>query len=89
MEAINVTRAARHLSELLNRVACHGASFELTRGGRCVARLVPTQPPQDIRVCDLNALFARLPPLGEDADVFASEVEAIRRDQPGEPDPWD
>ena len=89
MEEINVTTAARNLSELLNRVAYHGASFDLTRGGRRIARLVPAGPPKEIRVSDLNGLFARLPPLGEDADTFAREVEAIRRDLPAEPDPWD
>ena len=88
MEEINVTSAARNLSELLNRVADRGASFELTRGGRCLARLVPTGPPKEVRVGDLNALFARLPSLGEDADTFAREVAATRRALPNETDPW-
>lgn len=89
MEEINVTNAARNLSELLNRVAYRGVSFALTRGGRRIARLVPAGPPNEIRVADLNALFARLPPLDDDADTFAREVETIRRALPNEPDPWD
>jgi hypothetical protein len=59
----------------------------LTRGGRRIARLVPTGPSREVRVSDLNALFARLPSLSEDAETFARDVEAIRRALPNESDP--
>ena len=52
MEQVNVTQAVRRLSDLLNRVAYQGASFELTRGGRRIARLVPAGPPKRVRVSD-------------------------------------
>lgn len=89
MEEINVTSAARNLSELLNRVAYHGASFELKRGGKSIARLVPAGPAKQVKVSDLNDLFARLPRLDEDADAFVRDVEEIRRSLPLKKDPWD
>ena len=89
MEEINVTRTARNLSELLNRVAYQGASFELKRGGRSIARLVPVGPARQLKVSDLDGLFARLPDLGEDADVFVRDIDEVRRTLPSERDPWD
>lgn len=57
MEQLNVTQAARQLSDLLNRVAYQGASFELTRGGRSIARLVPAGPPKRVKVfVDANGI---------------------------------
>ena len=80
MEEINVTQAARHLSELLKRDAYQGTSFELTRGGRRIARLLPSGPPNDVRVSDLNALFDRLPRLDpDDIDAFETDVDAFGR----------
>jgi antitoxin (DNA-binding transcriptional repressor) of toxin-antitoxin stability system len=89
MEEISVTAAARNLSELLNRVAYQGSSFELIRGGKSIARLVPAGPAKRVKVSDLNRLFARFPCLDEDADAFARDVEEIRRNLPLETDPWD
>lgn len=89
MEEISVTSAARNLSELLNRVAYQGASFELKRGGKSIARLVPAGPAEKVKVSDLNSLFARLPRLDEDADAFVRDIDNIRRGLPSEKDPWD
>lgn len=89
MEEINVTTAARNLSELLNRVAYQGASFELTRGGKSIARLVPVGPAKRVKVSELNDLFARLPSLDDEADAFAQDIDALRRSLPPERDPWD
>lgn len=49
MEEISVTAAARNLSELLNRVAYQGSSFELVRGGKRIARLIPAGPAKRIK----------------------------------------
>lgn len=89
MEKISVTSAARNLSELLNRVAYQGASFELKRGGKSIARLVPVGPAQKMKVSDLNGLFERLPRLKEDVDAFVRDVEEVRRGLPPEKDSWD
>jgi antitoxin (DNA-binding transcriptional repressor) of toxin-antitoxin stability system len=88
MERITVTQAAREFSDLLNRVCYQGASFELARGNRIVARLVPAGPAKRVTVADLNRVFAELPRLGDDAEDFGREVDALRRSLPPEGDPW-
>ena len=89
MEEINVTSAARNLSELLNRVAYQGESFELKRGGKSIARLVPAGPAKQVKVSDLNNLFARIPRLDEDTDAFVQDINEIRRSMLLEKDSWD
>jgi len=88
MEKINVTQAARQFSELLNRVAYQGVAFELQRGGRPVARLVPAMPPGRIAVASLNDFFAGLPSLGNDEQVFLQDIESVREALPENDDPW-
>lgn len=41
-ERVGLFEAKTHLSELVERVS-HGESFEITRHGRLVARLVPSE----------------------------------------------
>ena len=41
-----------------------------------------------MRVKDLNAFFASLPPLGEDIDLFSKDIESIRDDLSTEVNPW-
>ena len=89
MEEISVTAAARNLSELLNRVAYQGSSFELVRGGKRIARLIPAAAAKRVKVSDLNRLFAQFPRLDDDVEAFARDIEAIRRHLPLEKDPWD
>lgn len=90
MERINVTKASRQLSDLLNRVFYQGASFELERGNRVVARLSPPESSvQGVPIRELNRLFDELPSLGEDTETFAADLEAIRKASPAERDPWD
>ena len=89
MDEINVTQAARNLSELLNRVAHQGASFELTRGGKRIARLVPSGPPKEVKVGDLNALFDRLPRLdSDDVDAFERDIAESDAVLATDRDPW-
>ncbi len=89
MEEINVTQAARTLSKMLNRVACQGASYELTRGGRRIARLVPSGPSKEVQVSDLKALFARLPRLDpDDIDAFARDIAESDAALAPDRDPW-
>jgi prevent-host-death family protein len=85
---VNVTQAARRLSDLLNRVAYQGTSFELTRGGRRIARLVPAGPSKTVKVSELNALFARLPSLDDDAEAFERDIADSETAFADDRDPW-
>ena len=38
---------------------------------------------------DLNTFLLSLPPLGDDSDEFAKDVNAIRAEFPAEANPWD
>jgi len=89
MEQVNVTQAARQLSDLLNRVAYQGASFELTRGGRSIARLVPAGPPKRVKVSELNDIFARIPKLGDDAEAFERDIADVQSSLVPDRDPWE
>jgi antitoxin (DNA-binding transcriptional repressor) of toxin-antitoxin stability system len=74
---------------LLNRVYYQGISVELERNNKVIARLVPVRPAARLRVENLNAFFASLPKLGEDAEAFAEDVRSIRRELPPERSPWE
>lgn len=89
MEEINVTQAARNLTALVNRVARQGASFEPTRGGRPIARLVTPNPSEEVKVLELSALFARLPRLDpDDIDAFEQDIGESECAVGVDRDPW-
>ncbi len=89
MERINVTQAARNFSDLLNRVYYQGVSVELERNNKVIARIVPVKPAGTLQAKDLNAFFASLPKLGDDAEAFAEDVLRVRRELPPERSPWE
>jgi antitoxin (DNA-binding transcriptional repressor) of toxin-antitoxin stability system len=89
VEEINATQAARHFSDLLNRVAYQGASFELTRGGCRIARLVPAGPPKRVEVSELNSIFAGIPSLEDDAESFERDIADTQDALVPDGDPWD
>lgn len=66
MDAIRLSDAEGHLSDLVDRVEA-GESLDITRDGRAVARLVPVEnaapviPRKPIDVDALRALSATLP----------------------------
>lgn len=88
MEEINATQAARRLSDLLNRVAYQGTSFQLTRGGRRIARLIPAGPPKRVEVSELNTIFANIPSLGDDAESFERDIADAQAAIVPDNDPW-
>ena len=85
-ESITTTQLARELSHVLNRVAYRRESFVVVRGTRAVAQLRPL--PMGTRLGDLPAVLAALPRLQpEDAEAFATDLDAARRDLPTVRDP--
>lgn len=75
MDAINLADAKAHLSELIDQVEA-GASIDITRRGKPVARLTSiTRSVKPIDLGMLQALTASLPPQTESA---AALVRAMR-----------
>jgi antitoxin (DNA-binding transcriptional repressor) of toxin-antitoxin stability system len=89
MERISVTQAVRQFSDLLNRIFYQGVSVELERGNKVIARISPVSIASSLKVKDLNRMFAELPSLGDDAGVFAKDLEDIRKQIPLEKTQWD
>ena len=89
MEKVSITSAARHFRDLLKRVAHQGASFEVERGGKSIALLVPAGPSVQIKVFGLNTLFARLPSLKEDGDAYVRDAGDMVSKLPPDTDRWD
>ena len=84
--SITDTQLARHLVHVLNRVADRRESFVVVRGTRALAQLRPL--PMGTRLGDLPAVVAALPRLQpEDAEAFATDLDAARRDLPTVRDP--
>lgn len=89
---ISEREAAENLSGVLDR-ARDGESFEITRGGRVVARIVPAAPGKRTKVKTLAELVAairsgpRLDP--EDSAAFEKDLEAIRKEFPVQVREWD
>lgn len=86
---INSGEAARNFSELLNQVRYQGAQFDIKRGREVVARLCPAQPAAGLKVADLEAFYAAMPSLGDDAGTFKQDLAAVRRDAVMPPNVWD
>lgn len=77
MAAISLADAKAHLSELVDQVEA-GASIEITRRGKPVARLAPVvKPRKPIDVARLKALTDNMP---FDPDGAATLVRAMRDD---------
>jgi len=49
----------------------------------------PEKLPPTLTLGELNAFLATLPKLGDDADNFARDIDAIRKELPAEANPWD
>ena len=78
MIAINLADAKAHLSELVDRVEA-GASVEITRRGKPVARLTTvTRPRRSIDASVLRSLTSIMPPQPEGAS------EAVRSMRDGD-----
>jgi prevent-host-death family protein len=69
MNVISLADAKAHLSELIDRVES-GASIEITRRGKPVARLsAAAKPRKPIDPAMLKALTDSLPPAGSSAEL--------------------
>ena len=70
---ITTTDLARNLSDVLNRVHYRGETFLVKRGGRALARLIPTAP--SIRTWEeFKALLSDLGPID---NFFSGDLEEV------------
>jgi antitoxin (DNA-binding transcriptional repressor) of toxin-antitoxin stability system len=89
VQRINVSEAERDFSSLIHQVCTQGVSIELERENKVIARITPAGPSSPLQIRDLNTFLESLPKLGDDAESFAQDVQAVRRAFPAEANPWD
>jgi len=83
---ITATEAARHFSELLNRVRYRGESFTIERGGKPVCEIVPPQS-ASFTVADLARLLKTLSP--PDKGYWVAVERIIKEQQRVAGSPWE
>lgn len=91
-KTISATEAVRKFSEILNSIKYKGEHYTIVRGGKPVASIHPAEPfTKEKTLADLNDLLGKLPPLGEDAEVFQNDVKKVMSHQPSMPEKgkWD
>ncbi|MEO8165575.1 MAG: hypothetical protein ABI619_09280 [Betaproteobacteria bacterium] len=86
MERISVSAAGSQFDELVARVSRDGVTVELEQDNLVVARISPVE--KRTNVSDLNRIFATFPPLGDEAETFAKDLDELRQEIPRESDPW-
>lgn len=90
-KTITVTQAVRRFSELLNNIKYRGNRYTILKAGKPVAAVGPVEEVRAERTLgELPNLLRALPPLGEEAEEFAKDLEEILTHQPAMPEeqPW-
>ncbi|MCA9737807.1 MAG: type II toxin-antitoxin system Phd/YefM family antitoxin [Gemmatimonadota bacterium] len=88
MNIISITRFARNLAEIVNRVAYGGERFTVVRGSKPVAEVGP--PPRGRRLAELPGLLRALPRLAEEeAEALGRTLEEARATLSPRGDPWE
>jgi antitoxin (DNA-binding transcriptional repressor) of toxin-antitoxin stability system len=89
---IKATEAVRGFSELLNNIKFKGHHYTILRGGKPVALIGPAKPyPEKLCLKALKKLLEEIPSLGDEAEAFAMDIDAIIGCQPVLPgeDRWE
>ena len=76
---ISASDAARHFSDLVNRVLYRGDEYIVERAGEPVCRIVPLGSPATLDGEEAARLLEGLPPTD---DEFARDIARVIRDQP-------
>jgi antitoxin (DNA-binding transcriptional repressor) of toxin-antitoxin stability system len=75
---LSATRAARHFSDLLNRVVYRGETFVVERGGQPICRIAPIGPPK----CTPAGLAELLRSIPKPDPEYWNDLEEITKHQP-------
>ena len=85
-KTVTATEAARHFSELLNRIKLSGESSIIKRGGKPVASMGPVAEKKAVRhLKQLHEILNALPRMGDDLEAFEKDLSEIREAQPSLP----
>ena len=74
MERMTVEEATRDFPALVHRVCEERVTIDIEQDHEAIIRLTPIRTKRPVMACDLNELFASLPSLGDDAEVFARDI---------------
>jgi antitoxin (DNA-binding transcriptional repressor) of toxin-antitoxin stability system len=84
---ISATKAVRDFSELLNRIRFKGDHYIIERSGKPVALM---EPIKDVKhagtLKEIKFLLKELPPLDDELEAFAEDLEDIWKAQPPFPE---
>ena len=89
-QLISATKAMRTFSEILNCVHYQRKTFDIERGKKIIASIVPTANSHTLKVKELNEFFANAPKLsGKDAKDFLDDVSKARKQTKLAKNKWD
>jgi antitoxin (DNA-binding transcriptional repressor) of toxin-antitoxin stability system len=87
---ITVSEAVRSFADIIGRVYYKGEEFEIKKGKKIVARIVPVKEKRALKVCELNDFFANIPKLdAKEMESFAKDIEDARKNIKESPSKWD
>ena len=80
---ITATEAVKDFSALLNSIKFRGDHYIIQRSGKPVACMLPFEEATKTRLLkELKSILDELPPLEDDIDDFAADLEVLRKHQP-------
>ncbi len=83
---ISATEAVRGFSEILNTIKFTGAHYIIERNGQPIVLLKPISEARAKPLKELKDAMGRLPHLGDEAERFSSDLNAIIDSQPPLPE---
>lgn len=87
-ERITAAEVVANPRDVLTRMQVEGLAYKIMQGKSEIAQLTPA--PKTLTLAELDALFAGIPPLGEEeAVLWEADLAALRRDTPLPESPWD
>lgn len=86
MEKQDISDPKIDWAKLFRHVASDQITVELADGLESIAKIVPVQ--KHVPINRFASIMSSLPSLGDDADAFAHDIEAIRSSYKEDTDPW-
>lgn len=87
MEKQDISNPNIDWASLVRHVAKDPITVELADGTVAIAQVIPMK--KSVSIKDFTARMSSLPSLGDDAQTFANDVEAVRRSFKQVADPWE